>query len=101
MGVINHPKHYAGKVEAIDCIESAVEGLTGIDAVLTSQVIKYTFRWSRKGAPLQDLKKARWYLDRLIERATVAQLMAGGDLDAYDQVERFLIDRRAEEDRNG
>ena len=29
---VNHPAHYAGKVECIDCLESATEGLNGIEA---------------------------------------------------------------------
>ena len=62
---VNHPNHYQGKVEAIDCIESAVAGLEGFEAVLTSQVIKYTYRWKKKNG-LEDLRKARWYLDKLI-----------------------------------
>jgi hypothetical protein len=28
--------------------------------------MKYMWRYERKGKPLEDLKKARWYLDRLI-----------------------------------
>ena len=34
---------------------------------LSGQVFKYLWRWPLKERPLQDLKKARWYLDRLIE----------------------------------
>lgn len=30
--------------------------------------VKYVARAERKGAPIEDLKKARWYLDREIER---------------------------------
>jgi hypothetical protein len=32
-------------------------------------IIKYVTRWKYKGAPLQDLQKARWYLDKLIKEA--------------------------------
>ena len=38
--VVNHPSHYAGKVECIDCLESATEGLNGIEAVCTANAIK-------------------------------------------------------------
>ncbi len=66
--LVNHPAHYtAGKVECIDALEAAVEGLHGIDAVLTASVIKYMWRWQRKGG-LEDLRKAEWYLQRLIGR---------------------------------
>ncbi len=64
---INHPNHYTtGKVECIDAIEAATEGLTGIQAVCTGNVIKYVWRWRRKNG-VEDLRKARWYLDKLIK----------------------------------
>ena len=67
MDNVTHPSHYTqGKVECIDAIEAAVTGLTGIEAVCTAQVIKYLWRWRRKNG-IEDLRKARWYLDRLIE----------------------------------
>ena len=63
---VNHPGHYtAGKVECIDAIEAATTGLEGMEAVLTGQVLKYMWRWKKKNG-LQDLEKARWYLQRLI-----------------------------------
>lgn len=65
---VNHPKHYtAGKVECIDAIEAATVKLTGIEAVCTANVIKYVWRWKLKNG-VEDLKKARWYLDKLIKR---------------------------------
>ena len=65
---VNHPDHYtAGKIECIDAMESAVTGLSGMDAVLTAQVLKYLWRWKKKNG-LEDLRKAAWYLNRLIER---------------------------------
>lgn len=64
---VTHPSHYTqGKVECIDAIEAAVTGLSGMDAVCTAQVIKYMWRWRHKNG-IEDLRKARWYLDRLIE----------------------------------
>jgi hypothetical protein len=63
---VERPAHYtAGKVECIDAIEVAVEGLTGKEAFLTGQVLKYMWRWKKKDG-LEDLRKARWYLERLI-----------------------------------
>lgn len=61
-----NPSHYkAGKVECIDALEAATIGLFGIEAVCTANVIKYLWRWKFKGG-VEDLKKARWYLNRLI-----------------------------------
>ena len=66
---VNNPNHYQGKVEAIDCIEAAVGGLPGEAGYLTGNVIKYMYRWHKKNG-VEDLKKAQWYLNRLIVRET-------------------------------
>ena len=64
---VNHPSHYTkGKIECIDAIESAITGLDGIDAMCTGNAIKYLFRWRWKNG-VEDLKKARWYIDRVIK----------------------------------
>lgn len=61
-----NPQHYtSGKVECIEALESATQNLTGIEAVCTANVIKYLWRWKQKNG-VEDLNKARWYLDRLI-----------------------------------
>lgn len=66
---VNHPQHYASSkgIEAIDVIEAFTEGLEGIEATDTGNVIKYILRWKSKNG-LEDLKKARWYLNHLIEK---------------------------------
>ena len=64
---VNHPSHYTqGGIECIEAIEAAMtpEELRGY---LKGNVIKYVWRSNHKGSLLQDLEKARWYLDRLIE----------------------------------
>ena len=67
--MINHPPHYTvGKVECIDAIESATGDLTGIEAVCTANIIKYVWRWKLKNG-VEDLEKAKWYLNKLIEQA--------------------------------
>lgn len=63
---VNHPVHYtAGKIEVFDfiCDQLSPEELKGY---VKGNVLKYVCRESRKGG-IEDLKKARWYLDRLIE----------------------------------
>lgn len=66
--VVNRPEHYtSGKVECIDAMEAAVTGLEGMEAVLTAQVLKYMWRWKKKNG-VEDLRKAEWYLHRLINR---------------------------------
>ena len=64
---VNHPKHYQTKsgLETIDVIEAFCDGINGIEAVCTANVIKYICRWKKKNG-LEDLKKANWYLNKLI-----------------------------------
>jgi hypothetical protein len=65
--MVERPPHYtAGKVECIDAIESAVEGLTPQEAVHVANILKYVWRFKRKNGK-QDLQKAAWYLSRLTE----------------------------------
>lgn len=65
---VNHPAHYtAGQIECIDALESATTGLCGIEAICTANAIKYLWRWKLKNG-VQDLEKAKWYIDKLIEK---------------------------------
>lgn len=66
--MVNHPKHYKAKngMEVIDVIEAFTANLEGYEATHTGNVIKYICRWKEKNG-LEDLKKAQWYLNRLIE----------------------------------
>lgn len=69
---VNHPSHYQGKVECIDALEAATEGLAGIEAFCTANAIKYLWRWKRKNGT-EDLRKALWYLEHLIEKRTTTE----------------------------
>jgi len=75
--LVNHPTHYRTKngLETIDVIEAFTDGLNGLEATHTGNVLKYMCRWKKKNG-LIDLKKARWYLDRLIEQVEKAELDA-------------------------
>ena len=61
----NHPEHYnSGKIEVIDFIESL-----GIDEdFCIGNAIKYISRYKHKGDPVGDLKKAKWYIEYLINK---------------------------------
>lgn len=64
---VNHPDHYqniAG-VEAIDILNDVVKDLPGKQAAMLWNSMKYLFRFQKKNG-LEDLKKARNYLDYLI-----------------------------------
>jgi hypothetical protein len=61
-----NPNHYKkGKIECIDALESATVGKTGIEAVCTSNIIKYLWRYEEKNE-IEDVRKAKWYLEKLI-----------------------------------
>ena len=61
--MVNHPKHYnMGKYEVIDVIEDWNLGFN------LGNTVKYIGRAGHKDNVLQELKKARWYLDREIDR---------------------------------
>lgn len=67
--LVNHPTHYKTKngLEAIDVIDAFTDGLNGSEATNTGNILKYMCRWKKKNG-LTDLRKARWYLNRLIEQ---------------------------------
>lgn len=60
--MVNHPQHYQHGIEPIDYIESHNLNFN------LGNVIKYVSRAHYKGTEVQDLKKAKWYLEREIKR---------------------------------
>ena len=67
MESIKNPRHYTqGNIECIDAIHSAL-GHEEFLSYCQGNVIKYVSRHKYKGKALQDLKKARWYIDRMIQ----------------------------------
>lgn len=64
---VNHPTHYtAGGIECIDATSAALTCQKDpMQAWLTGQVLKYLWRWPLKNG-VEDLKKAQFYLNRLI-----------------------------------
>lgn len=60
---VDHPKHYTqGSIEVIDAIEAWQLNFR------LANVVKYVARAEHKNNKLEDLKKARWYLDREISK---------------------------------
>lgn len=69
--VVNSPEHYRqGGIECIEAIEASMtrEEFKGY---LRGSVLKYLWRYQHKGKPVEDLRKASWFLDRL--RSVVAE----------------------------
>lgn len=58
---VNHPG-----LETIQVIEAFTEDCVGMEAVYTGNILKYVCRWKKKNG-LEDLKKAQWYLNHLID----------------------------------
>ena len=60
---VNHPKHYNDNPSGVECI-TVVEHMP----FNVGNAVKYLWRAGLKGSALEDLKKARWYVDREIQR---------------------------------
>lgn len=76
-----NPDHYKRlPAEAIEIIESAIDKAPSAqDAYLHGQVLKYVLRcWNKNG--IEDLKKAKWYLDRLVDSLDEYETQKAADL---------------------
>ena len=67
---VNHPPHYNNRrMEAIDIIELIIEVEKNPKVAYNmSNVLKYLLRFRDKGTPVKDLRKAVWYLERMIQK---------------------------------
>jgi hypothetical protein len=64
--VVNHPSHYeTGKFECIEVMQEAL-GTEAVKAFCICNAFKYIYRHQRKNH-LEDIKKAKWYIDKYIE----------------------------------
>ena len=64
---VNNPVHYNKHgVECIDAIQASMTD-TEYEGYLKGNTVKYLWRYKYKGNPEQDLEKAQWYLNKLIE----------------------------------
>ena len=62
---VNHPSHYTfGKIEVMDYIEDKLSDVE-CEGYFVGIIIKYVSRFRKKNG-IEDLKKAQWYLNRLI-----------------------------------
>lgn len=72
--MVNHPAHYQSEtgLEVFDVIEAFTFDLKGIEAYNTGNILKYMCRWKKKNG-LEDLKKAQWYLNELINHVELLE----------------------------
>lgn len=68
MEYVNHPVHYAqGGMEVIDVIDAFTKECSGEEAFYVGNILKYVCRFKKKNG-VEDLRKAEWYLAKLIEK---------------------------------
>lgn len=60
---VNHPRHYTAHPSGVECIQ-----ITEHMGFCIGNAVKYCWRAGLKGDEIEDLKKARWYIDREIQR---------------------------------
>jgi hypothetical protein len=60
---VNHPKHYTAHKSGIECIQ-----VTEHMGFCLGNAVKYIWRADLKNDAIEDLRKARWYIEREIER---------------------------------
>ena len=65
--MVNHPPHY--NQSGIECIEAIYHALgnEGFKAYCHGNAQKYLWRHAYKGNAVEDLKKAKWYINQIIE----------------------------------
>ena len=60
---VDHPAHYMSDPSGVECID-----VTEHRNFCIGNAIKYLWRCDQKGNAVEDLKKARWYIEREIQR---------------------------------
>jgi hypothetical protein len=69
--LVNNPPHYnEGSIECIEAMRAMADGVLNVsahEAYCWQNAFKYLWRWPYKNG-VEDLKKCRWYLERLIEQ---------------------------------
>jgi len=84
--MVNHPQHYGGDTTYEHWKVMVAWGL--VQNAFLYNCTKYICRVGKKGNPLEDLKKARWYLDRAIAAITEEELADATTQEATDQPRR-------------
>ena len=92
---VDHPNHYQSEtgIEVIDVIKAFTSELSGEEAFCIGNAIKYICRYSKKNG-VEDLEKAKWYIDRAISVRKEEFLKTPdptADVKNTDNLERFLF----------
>jgi hypothetical protein len=81
---VNHPPHYQGSIECIEAIEASMSP-EAFKGALKANVIKYIWRYETKGGA-ESLRKAEWYLQRLINLREAEEAKAASMMQAVKDV---------------
>ena len=81
---VNHPPHYTNHASGVECI-TVTEHMN----FCRGNAMKYLWRAGEKGQEIQDLRKARWYIDREISRLEAAAAPISASIEDI----RVLMDR--------
>ena len=100
MSNVDHPNHYQSEsgLEVIDVIKAFTSELSGEEAFCIGNAIKYVCRYSKKNG-VEDLEKAKWYIDRAISVRKTEFLKTPdptADVKNTDNIGRFLFASREE-----
>lgn len=63
---VNHPTHYISHPSGVECIQ-----ITEYMGFNLGNALKYIWRADLKGNAVEDLQKAKWYIEREIARRTI------------------------------
>jgi hypothetical protein len=90
---VNHPRHYTiGRIECIDYLKDSMSH-SAYEGFLEGNAKKYLHRYRVKYNPIEDLKKAQWYLNKLIEHEEEKQ--------SAETLARHSVDANYADDRSG
>lgn len=66
---VNRPRHYTASETGLECIDAIEAALTPDEfrGFCKGNALKYIWRERHKGKPTEDLEKAAWYSNRLVE----------------------------------
>ena len=76
---VNNPKHYTSHPSGVECIE-----ITEHMNFCLGNAVKYIWRASLKGKEIEDLGKARWYIDREIQRLAEMRSLEEAEMRSLD-----------------
>lgn len=71
--VVNHPTHYTqGAIECIEAVDASIALKAPDEAICVASILQYLWRYETKNG-LQDILKAQWYLNRLIDKVSLRE----------------------------